>query len=122
MSNSKDKSYLNRLDELTEELRQLRIDFNTKSNRIINDINELREEITESQEDTDTEEEDDFTFELGNYVEITNNYQGLKGTRGFIARITDKQVTLQDERTKYFHKRSKANVRKIVSKNRRQHR
>jgi hypothetical protein len=120
MSNS-NNNYSEQIDRLTEQLHQLRLEFNTKSDRIINEINQLREDISESRQQDDSDDDSDHIFALGNYVEITNNYQGLKGTKGYIAKITEKQVILQDEKTREFHKRSKTNVRKVVS-NRRQHR
>jgi hypothetical protein len=101
-------NYSEQIERLADELKQLRIDFITKSDRINSDINKLREEINDNQE---TDEQ----FVLGNHVEITNDYKGLKGRRGFIAKITDKQVVIQDEVTRKHITRSKRNVKKVES-------
>ena len=101
-------NYSEQIERLTDELNQLRIDFTTKSDRINSNINKLRKEIHDNQETSNQ-------FELGNHVEITNNYKGLKGTRGFITKITTKQVVIQDEKTRRHHTRSKKNVRKVES-------
>jgi hypothetical protein len=76
MSNN---NYSEQIDKLTKELEQLRLDFNTKSARISNNIKKLESKINNSD-----------NFQLGNHVEITNNYKGLRGTRGFITKITSK--------------------------------
>ena len=105
----KNKSnYSEQIERLTDELNQLHIDFSMKSNRIDKSINQLHEEINDNRESDDQ-------FELGNHAEITNNYKGLKGTRGFITKITTKQVVIQDEKTRRHHTRSKTNVRKVES-------
>jgi hypothetical protein len=106
MSNN---NYLNQIEKLSEQLEQLQIDFAAKSNRIKRNINRLKREIEENIE----ENSDNDTFELGNYVEIVNNYQGLRGRRGFVIKITDKQVTIRDETNQRIHIRGKNNVKKV---------
>jgi hypothetical protein len=95
-------NYSEQIDKLSEELEQLRLDFNRKSDRIKKSIERLESKL-----------QDDNTFEIGNHVEITNTYKGLKGTRGFIIKITDKQVVLREESSKRNHTRSKKNIKKV---------
>ena len=102
MSNN---NYLKQIEKLSDQLEQLQIDFAAKSNRINRNIKKLKREIEENQ--------DNHTFELGNYVEIVNDYKGLRGTKGFIIKITDKQVAIRDEANQRIHTRSKSNVRKV---------
>ena len=100
--------YSEQIERLTDELNQLHIDFTTKSDRINSNINKLRKEIHNNQDTNDQ-------FVLDNHVEITNNYKGLKGTRGFIMKITTKQVVIQDKKTQRCHMQSKTNIRKVES-------
>jgi hypothetical protein len=52
-------------------------------------------------------------FEIGDRVIITNTYQGSRGTKGTVTYITDKQITLIDEKGKR-HTRKYTNLRRTV--------
>ena len=105
---SNNNSYSEQIERLSEQLEQLQIDFTTQSNRINNSIKRLERKISENKKD-------ETSFELGNHVEIINNYKGLQGTRGYITKITKKQVVIRDESNRRSHTRSKSNVKKVVA-------
>jgi hypothetical protein len=83
-------------------LEQLCLDFNRRSNQISKSIKQLESKI-----------QDENTFEIGNHIEITNTYKGLKGTRGFIIRVMDEQVILCKESNQWNHTYSKNNIKKV---------
>ena len=105
---SNNNSYSEQIERLSEQLEQLQIDFTTQSNRINNSIKRLERKISENKKD-------ETSFELGNHVEIINNYKGLQGTRGYVIKITKKQVVIRDESNHRTHTRSKSNVKKVVA-------
>ena len=69
------------LEDLQLELQELRIDFTERSNRISNQINDLRRENGRNTEDQEGRNTSNFhhNFQLGDIVQITNNYAGLRG-------------------------------------------
>jgi hypothetical protein len=92
------------IDELTEDLRQLTLQFNKGTTRINNRLARLTNKLNNT---------DPNTFSVGDLVEITNNYRGNRGVQGIVTRVTKKQVTLREQRgnNSEYHTRSFKNVR-----------
>jgi hypothetical protein len=93
-----------RIKEIAKEIEQLSEELNAllMSEEASNTINERESFIN-----------NDNNIELGNVVEITNNYKNLQGTRGTVIKVTKHQVTIKLEDNNEVIKRKKSNVRKI---------
>jgi transcription antitermination factor NusG len=80
-------------------------------------LNQLIIQENQEQEDTDQDRKSskalEIEFLIGDQVEITNNYRGLRGTQGTITHVTTHQVSLQIEGQRKVITRKKSNVRKI---------
>ena len=68
--------------------------------------------ITESNTTTSTfiPNETDHSFQIGESVIITNNYQGKQGTRGTVIHISKKQIKIKDKEG-IVHTRLHRNIR-----------
>ena len=93
---------------------------NKRIKEIAKEIEELSEElnallIVEESDNSRTQQQTNTTNDivLGNFVEITNNYKNLQGSRGTIIKVTKHQVTIRLENSNNIIKRKKTNVRKI---------
>lgn len=51
-------------------------------------------------------------YKAGDKVEITNNYQWKKGTKGIVTRVSYTQVTLRDDKGA-FHTRKHTNIVRV---------
>jgi hypothetical protein len=52
-------------------------------------------------------------FQINDRVEITNNYQGLRGATGKVTCVTAKQVSVRIDGQKRVYQKSKHSVRKL---------
>lgn len=91
------------ITKLTEELFNLRIEFDTRCNDIQKEI----ENLTTKQIVTDND-----TIKIGDLVVITNNYKQEKGIKGRVSKITKQQVTLRTQ-VGTIYRRKKSNVKKV---------
>lgn len=94
------------IDDLTEDLRVLTLQFTRGTTRINNRLVRLTNQLNNTEPNT---------FRVGDTVEITNNYRGNRGVQGIVTKVTKKQVTLREQRgnNTAFHTRSYKNVRVI---------
>jgi hypothetical protein len=73
--------------------------------------------IEEQQEEEDQQasriQQQESEFNIGDRVEITNNYRGLRGTQGQITHVTTHQVSIQVDGQRRVINKKKNNVRKI---------
>ena len=53
-------------------------------------------------------------LQIGNRVEITNNYKGLRGAQGVITHITAQQVSLRVDGHRRVINKKKSNVRRVL--------
>ena len=114
------------IEELTQQLEQLRIEFQQRTDRIATRITQLREENHQNR-DTLAERNtrarrparrQPLPFDIGNIVRITNNYRYKRGTIGTVVKVTRKQVTLEETRAngyKELHTRAHHNVELVDS-------
>lgn len=110
MSNQKGNS--NNIDEITKELRKLKIDYESQRTRLIQRRNALliqkqRTDIVESN-----------PFQIGQRVIICNNYSGdygsnSKGTIGVVIKVTKIQVHLESESNGRVYSRSYKNLKLV---------
>jgi uncharacterized NAD(P)/FAD-binding protein YdhS len=98
------------IQNLINELEDLRIEFNTKSDIITRKLTRLRRQVNKTQKEQFITDE----LEIGELVRITNSYKGQKGTTGIIERITEKQVTIRNQNSNIRYTRSKKNVEKVL--------
>ena len=96
------------IQQLINDLEQLKIEFNNKSDRITKKLTKLSEKVNR-----DTQQIQSTDIEVGHIVQITNNYKGTKGITGTVERVTDKQVTLREYHTDKTFTRSKNNVKRL---------
>jgi hypothetical protein len=100
--------------------------MNTRRNKRIKEIAKEIEQLSEElnalliseEENKNTDDNESFNnersnLEVGNVVEITNNYKNLQGSRGTVIKITKQQVTIRLESINQLVNRKKSNVRKI---------
>jgi hypothetical protein len=104
------------IDELQQQLCELRLEFNERSNSISERINELRRENgIESRDRIETTNNHSLhNFQIGDIVQITNTYEGLRGTRGQVIKTTAKFITLRDTTTNRLIKRKYTNVQRVL--------
>lgn len=75
------------------------------------EIERLTAELNQLLNNQDPEEEE---FELGNLVEVTNDYRGQRGTRGEVVHITPNQLVIRLENNpKRTIRKNKSSVRKV---------
>jgi hypothetical protein len=53
-------------------------------------------------------------FQIGDRVEITNNYKGLRGSQGVVTHITAHQVSLRVDGHRRVINKKKSNVRRVL--------
>ncbi len=99
-SQSKRQQEIKRLSQNIE-------DLSKQLNQLI-----LEEHQSEQQED---QQGSQVEFEIGDLVEITNSYRGLRGTQGIVSHVTAHQVSLRVKGHRRVLTRRKTNVRKISS-------
>ena len=85
------------IEDLSAELNQLIIQDNQEAN------NEPRT----------TELDQQYEFEIGNRIEITNSYKGQRGLQGTVTRVTAKQVSIRIDGQRRIINKKKTNVRPI---------
>ena len=90
----------------------------TEIQRLSRDIEELASRlnqliIEESQQEQQEQQIED--FQIGDRVEITNNYRGLRGTQGIITNITPQQVNIRAQGHRRLISKKKTNVRRIAT-------
>ena len=103
--NNRDR--LNEIEQLTERLNRLELEFRRETTEIHRAI------ATLSEEDQDT-------IRIGALVEITNSYKGNRGKRGIVHRITRTRVYFYEERNDnrlVEHIRAHKNLRVITDQN-----
>jgi replicative DNA helicase len=71
--------------------------------------------IEENQENQEREQEQLINYQIGDRVEITNNYRGLRGTQGIVTHVTPQQVTIRAEGHRRVITKKKTNVRRITA-------
>lgn len=71
--------------------------------------------IEENQGQQEPQQEINNDFQIGDRVEITNNYRGLRGTQGVITNTTPQQVTIRAEGHRRTITKKKTNVRIIAT-------
>ena len=82
-------------------------DLATRLNQLI------LEESQETQENQQQAPDDD--FQIGDRVQITNNYRGLRGTQGIVTNVTAQQVSIRVEGQRRTINKKKTNVRRIAT-------
>ena len=90
----------------------------TEIQRLSRDIEELASRlnlliIEESQQEQQEQQIED--FQIGDRVEITNNYRGLRGTQGIIMNITPQQVNIRAQGHRRLISKKKTNVQRIAT-------
>lgn len=102
------------IDKLEEQLNELRIEFNERSSEISNRINNLRRQSGIPNNHTTTNTTDSLhNFQVGDLVQITNNYAGLRGIKGTVIKTTAKFITLRDTRNNKIIKHKYTNIQRI---------
>ena len=61
------------------------------------------------------EQEQLINYQIGDRVEITNNYQGLRGTQGIITHVTPQQVSIRAEGHRRVITKKKTNIRRVAT-------
>jgi transcription antitermination factor NusG len=100
-----DQARKQRIQRISQEIENLSAQLNQL---IIQDQLAEREE----QQDLPTREQE---FHIGDRVEITNNYKGLRGAQGVITHITAQQVSLRVDGHRRVINKKKTNVRRILA-------
>lgn len=103
------------LEHLIEEFEQVQLDFNRRANIILTELRELRDNNIAYHQDAVQAVavvDDNRPLQVGDSVEIINNYRGLRGTEGLIIRITRRRVTIRDT-SGIVHTRSPSNIRRL---------
>lgn len=95
------------INDLTEQLEELTIQYQEESRRLRQRIERLRA----SERNNETSRTN--PYRVGDIVTITNNYQGNYGVTGVVVRVTRTRVTIEEHRDSeiYTHTRSFTNVR-----------
>jgi hypothetical protein len=91
-----DESSINQLEEinnLIDELQELRIDFEERSQELSLRIQRLQL----SQEVPPPRPTRGNPYLLRDIVRVTNNYQGRRGTQGIVIHVTPRRVTLRTQ-------------------------
>lgn len=101
----------NEIAALIKKIDNLVLDLTKETDEIKQRLAKLYSE--EHYETFDRGEERTSEFEIGDTVEITNNYRYKKGTKGVIVRLTKSRVTLRDVNNS-LHTRSYRNVRRVT--------
>jgi hypothetical protein len=110
MSNRNSKR--NSIDEITEELRKLEIDYESKRARLI----QRRNSLLIQKERSDKKQSN--PFKIGQRVIICNNYSGdygvnSKGVIGIVTRVTKVLVHLESETNGRGYSRSYKNLKLV---------
>jgi hypothetical protein len=71
------------------------------------------EEQQEDEDQTSRIQQQATEFKIGDRVEITNNYRGLRGTQGVITHVTVHQVSIRVDGQRKVINKKKNNVRKV---------
>jgi hypothetical protein len=92
----------------------------TEIQRLSRNIEELATQlnrllIEENQENEEREQEQLIDYQIGDRVEITNNYRGLRGTQGIITHVTPQQVSIRAEGHRRVITKKKTNIRRIAT-------
>ena len=114
MSNNSD-SIDKEIAEITKQIDTLVLDFNRQTRRLKQRLEHLKSD-KKSNEDIDNIEttvRGETELQLGDTVEITNNYLYKKGTKGVVVKLTKARVTLRDTNNT-LHSRSRNNVRRLT--------
>lgn len=94
------------IQELSQDIK----DLSARLNQLI--IEEANEGTSQVQANT-TQQQQQERLQVGDTVEILNNYKGLKGSRGTIVHITTFQVSIRLSTQRRVINRMKTNVRKV---------
>ena len=92
------------IDELTQELDDLIIDFKERTNELRSRINRLK---------NDSPITDSHPYETGDRVVITNNYKNLKGTIGTIIKVSAKTVLIAADDSNIQHRRLFKHIQRL---------
>ena len=90
----------------------------TEIQRLSQDIEQLATRLNqlileENQQELQQVQNDD--YQIGDRVEITNNYRGLRGTQGIITNVTPQQVNIRAEGYRRTITKKKTNVRRLAT-------
>ena len=95
------KQRIQRISKTIEEL-------STQLNQLI-----IQDQLTEDNE-VQNPQAQETEFQIGDRIEILNNYKGLRGAQGVITHITAKQVSLRVDGHRGVVNKKKSNVRKVL--------
>ena len=118
MSNDSD-SIDKEIAAITRQIDTLVLDFNRQTNELKQRLDKLKsdkrnKEVIDTGNDKGEVERTE--LQLGDTVEITNNYLYKKGTVGVIVKLTKSRVTLRDTNNT-LHTRSRNNVQRLTNIN-----
>jgi preprotein translocase subunit YajC len=99
-----------RLTTRQNEIQRLSRDIENLATRLNQLILEENQETRENQ----LQESDD-DYQIGDRVQITNNYRGLRGTQGIVTNVTAQQVSIQIEGNRRPINKKKTNVRRVAT-------
>jgi hypothetical protein len=92
------------IDELTQELEDLIIDFKERTDELRVRINRLK---------ADSQITDSHPLETGDRVVITNTYKNLKGTIGMIIKVSATTVLIAEDDSNTQHRRLFKHVQRL---------
>ena len=87
----------------------------TEIQRLSRNIEELATQLNLLIIEENQEQEQLINYQIGDRVEITNNYRGLRGTQGIITHVTPQQVSIRAEGHRRVIMKKKTNIRRVAT-------
>ena len=87
----------------------------TEIQRLSRNIEELATQLNLLIIEENQEQEQLINYQIGDRVEITNNYRGLRGTQGIITHVTPQQVSIRAEGHRRVITKKKTNIRRVAT-------
>ena len=87
----------------------------TEIQRLSRNIEELATRLNLLTIEENQEQEQLINYQIGDRVEITNNYRGLRGTQGIITHVTPQQVSIRAEGHRRVITKKKTNIRRVAT-------
>ena len=87
----------------------------TEIQRLSRNIEELATRLNLLIIEENQEQEQLINYQIGDRVEITNNYRGLRGTQGIITHVTPQQVSIRAEGHRRVITKKKTNIRRVAT-------
>ena len=84
-------------------------------NSLSRNIEELTTQLNLLIIEENQEQEQLINYQIGDRVEITNNYRGLRGTQGIITHVTPQQVSIRAEGHRRVITKKKTNICRVAT-------